>query len=214
MTHDVFYCSIFQFLYGFSPHCSTMTNIGLISALLSTLSKFKYFPLLPANFHPFLSLIWLQLVYEVYILLFSVYFSSCVFHIVSVENGEDVNLNCTNVSSFPSHVSWFKLTDQPNASKIASMKSSKSVATLYNGFQSGRFNMSSNSSTLILTIKEVGFSDSVLYFCGFVKDRYPVIQSATFLMVKGKIVLSLVCLLIGYKTCMCCQNYFKRKPFI
>lgn len=130
---------------------------------------------------------------------------------MSVENGQNVSLNCTNRSDLPLHVYWFKLSDQPNASKIASMKSSKSVAILYNEFQSGRFNMSSISSTLILTIKEVSFSDSGLYFCGFVKDRYQVMQSATYLMVKGKIALSL---LIGYKTCMCCQNHSIESPLL
>lgn len=63
--------------------------------------------------------------------------------------------------------------------------------------------MSSNSTTLILTIKGVDFSDSGLYFCGFRKKKHLEIYSATSLLVKGKIALQLFYLPIEYHTDMC-----------
>lgn len=42
MTHNHFYSSTIQFLYHFSPPGRTMTNITLITALISTFSKLKY----------------------------------------------------------------------------------------------------------------------------------------------------------------------------
>lgn len=124
-------------------------------------------------------------------LLFSVSFSACTFHTVSVEVGDDIRLQCTNFSTVPSLIFWFKFTDGSNASDVASMSRSDSDVRLYDGFQNGKFNMSSNSITLFLTIKGVDSSDSGLYFCGFREKRYPVIYSATSLMVEGKIALHL-----------------------
>lgn len=124
-------------------------------------------------------------------LLFSVSLSGCVFHTLSVYCGDNVTLQCANFTQHKSHVFWFKLTDQPNASSIARMKSSDSNATLCDGFQSGKFNMSSDCVTLKLTIKQVNSSDSGLYYCGFMSNNYTVIKSATSLIVKGKIALGL-----------------------
>lgn len=124
-------------------------------------------------------------------LFFSVSFSGCDFHTLSVQGGEDVTLRCKNFTMFPRYVFWFKLTDEPNPSCLANMKSSDSNVTLCDGFQSGKFDMSSDSVILKLTIKQVNSSDSGLYFCGFNSNNYPVIQSATSLIVEGKIALSL-----------------------
>lgn len=136
-------------------------------------------------------------------LLFSVSFSACTFHTVSVEVGDDISLQCTNFSTFPSNIFWFKLTNSPNASNIASMSRPDSDVKLYDRFQNGKFNMSSNSITLILTIKGVDSSDSGLYFCGFREKRYLVIYGGTSLMVEGKIALHLFYLPIEYHTGVC-----------
>lgn len=123
--------------------------------------------------------------------LFSVSLSGCVFHTLSVRRGDNVTLQCANFTWQKTHVFWFKLTDQPNISNIAYMKGSDSIVTLFDGFQSGKFNMSSDSVTVNLTIKQVNSSDSGLYFCGFNFQNNSVIKSATSLIVNGKIALSL-----------------------
>lgn len=167
-----------------------MTKITLTTALLSTFSRFKYFPFFAANWDPFF---FYELNYDFFFsssfLLVSVSFSGCVFHSLSVHCGDNVTLQCANFTRHLMRVFWFKL--NANASSIASMKTSDSKATIYDGFQNGKFNMSSDSVTLILTIKQVNSSDSGLYFCGFKSQYDAVIQSATYLRVEGKIALSL-----------------------
>ncbi|XP_076581745.1 uncharacterized protein LOC143317479 [Chaetodon auriga] len=109
------------------------------------------------------------------------------FHTVEVQPGEDVTLLCSNFSTFPSHTVWFKLANRHNVSCISSMMSSNADASFCDRFQNSKFNMTSNSTTLFLKIKQVDSSDSGLYFCGFYSDRKPVIVSATYLKVQGKI---------------------------
>lgn len=114
--------------------------------------------------------------------------SNSGFHTVEVQPGEGVTLLCSNFSNYPSHIVWFKLANRPNISCISHMWSSTDNALFYDGFQNGKFNMTSNSSTLFLKIKQIDFSDSGLYICGFNSNGNPVIVSATYLMVQGKIV--------------------------
>ena len=66
------------------------------------------------------------------------------------------------------------------------MTSSDTNASLCDGFQNGKFEMRSNTSTLFLKIKHVDVSDSGLYFCGVNTNTYPAIFSATYLKVQGK----------------------------
>lgn len=191
MTHNHFYSSTIQFLYHFSPSGRTMTNITLITALISTFSKFKCLFSWMLFFILFFDLCGSSWIMVFSFLLFAVSFSACTFHTVSVEVGDDISLQCTNFSRFPSNIFWFKFTDGPYGSEVASMSKSDSDVRLYDRFQNGRFNMSSTSTTIILTIKGVDFSDSGLYLCGFREKRYLVIYSATSLMVEGKIALHL-----------------------
>ncbi|XP_076581630.1 uncharacterized protein LOC143317372 [Chaetodon auriga] len=109
------------------------------------------------------------------------------FHTVEVQPGEDVTLLCSNFTTFPSHTVWFKLANRHNASCISFMFSSNGNASFCDGFQNSKFNMTSNSTTLFLKIKQADSSDSGLYFCGFYSDGKPVIVSATHLKVQGKI---------------------------
>ncbi|XP_078020530.1 uncharacterized protein LOC144459773 [Epinephelus lanceolatus] len=107
------------------------------------------------------------------------------FHTVEVQPGEQVTLMCSNFTSFISHILWFRLTRRANISCISSMLTSDTKALLCDGFQNGKFNMASNTTTLFLTIKPVDVSDSGLYFCGISPDGKSVIDSATYLNVQA-----------------------------
>ncbi|XP_026149556.1 uncharacterized protein LOC113122424 [Mastacembelus armatus] len=109
------------------------------------------------------------------------------FHTVEVQPGEEVTLLCTNFTRFPSHITWFRLGNGSNTSCIATMRSSETSAVPCDGPQNLKFNMTSNTSTLFLTIRPVDLSDSGLYFCGFymgVNGEHKVTVSATYLKVQ------------------------------
>uniref|UniRef100_A0A3B4V5T5 Uncharacterized LOC111226932 n=1 Tax=Seriola dumerili TaxID=41447 RepID=A0A3B4V5T5_SERDU len=108
------------------------------------------------------------------------------FHTVEVQSGEEVTLMCTNFTSSISHIVWFRLDNGPNATCICSMLSSNANVPLSDGFQNGKFNMTSNMTTLFLQIKQVDSSDSGLYFCGSNWNYRSIIVSATYLKVQGK----------------------------
>ncbi|XP_056225605.1 uncharacterized protein LOC130164717 isoform X1 [Seriola aureovittata] len=106
------------------------------------------------------------------------------FHTVEVQSGEEVTLMCTNFTSSTSHIFWFRLDNRPNATCICSMSSSNASVTFCDGFQNGKFNMTSNITTLFLQIKQVDSSDSGLYFCGSYWNNWSIIVSATYLKVQ------------------------------
>ncbi|XP_036968553.1 uncharacterized protein LOC119027451 [Acanthopagrus latus] len=104
------------------------------------------------------------------------------FHTVESQPGEEVTLLCSNFTRFPTHIYWFKLSNSSNNSCISYMLTSDGNTSFCDGFQNGKFNMSSNTTTLFLRIKEVELSDSGLYFCGFYTNS--AIVSATYLKVQ------------------------------
>ncbi|XP_059210164.1 uncharacterized protein LOC131989022 [Centropristis striata] len=103
---------------------------------------------------------------------------------VEVQPGEDVTLMCSNFTGTVAYTFWYRLTDRSNISCISSMTTADSNAFFYDGFRNGKFNMTSNITTLFLTIQQVDLSDSGLYICGLYIDRKPVIDSATYLKVQ------------------------------
>ncbi|XP_014886963.1 uncharacterized protein LOC106946833 [Poecilia latipinna] len=106
------------------------------------------------------------------------------FHTVVVQPRKEVTLWCSNFSALPVHIFWYKLVDGSNASCIASMFSSEVNASLREGYENGKFNMTSNRTNIFLSIKQVDASDSGLYICGNGKDLEWNIFSSTYLQVE------------------------------
>nr|XP_024655248.1 uncharacterized protein LOC101472247 [Maylandia zebra] len=126
------------------------------------------------------------------------------FHSVEVQPDEEVTLQCSNLSSYPVHLFWFRSTNKPNASRISSMVSPESNVTFYEGFQNGKFSMTSNTSVLFLEIKHVDSSDSGLYFCGLPSSEKFIVYGATNLkvqdlstMILGSLTVFLLLVIIG-----------------
>uniref|UniRef100_A0A3B4XUJ5 Ig-like domain-containing protein n=1 Tax=Seriola lalandi dorsalis TaxID=1841481 RepID=A0A3B4XUJ5_SERLL len=118
------------------------------------------------------------------------------FHTVEVQSGEEVTLMCTNFTSSTSHIFWFRLDNRPNTTCISSMFSSDGNVTFCDGFQNGKFNMTSNITTLFLQIKQVDSSDSGLYFCGSYWNNRSIIVSATYLKVQATLTSAILSALV------------------
>uniref|UniRef100_A0A4W6CWL3 Ig-like domain-containing protein n=1 Tax=Lates calcarifer TaxID=8187 RepID=A0A4W6CWL3_LATCA len=86
---------------------------------------------------------------------------------VEVQSGEEATLLCSNFTTSPSQIIWFRLT---NRTQPRFMSWSDSKAEYCDGYEAGNFQMRSNSSTVYLKIKQVDVSDSGQYFCGFYTD--------------------------------------------
>ncbi|XP_031175005.1 uncharacterized protein LOC116064087 isoform X3 [Sander lucioperca] len=95
--------------------------------------------------------------------------SSSESHTETVEGrpGGEVTLTCSNPSSRDAATLWLRVVNRTKASFISAMFSSTVKPFYSDGIQNGRFNMSTNISTLFLQIKHVDVSDSGLYLCGF-----------------------------------------------
>ncbi|XP_041821602.1 uncharacterized protein LOC121626920 [Chelmon rostratus] len=103
---------------------------------------------------------------------------------VEVQPGEEVTLLCSNYTSSPSLIIWFRVVSRTQPQCICSMFEHLEGAKFCSGFENGKFEMTSNSSTLFLKIKQVDLSDSGLYFCGYRLTRGLVIVHATYLQVE------------------------------
>ncbi|XP_041820488.1 uncharacterized protein LOC121626216 [Chelmon rostratus] len=104
---------------------------------------------------------------------------------VEARPDEEVTLLCSNISVHPTQTDWFRLSGRTKPHCISSMYTSDGKASLCDGIQNGKFQMSSNGSSVFLKIQPVDFSDSGLYFCGFYIGGHTVIVTATHLNVQG-----------------------------
>ncbi|KAL4006415.1 heparosan-N-sulfate-glucuronate 5-epimerase [Sarotherodon galilaeus] len=111
--------------------------------------------------------------------------SGSEFQTVEVQLGEEVTLKCSNISSHPTQTDWFKVINRTKPSCIAAMYGSQGKASFCDGFQNGKFNMSSNNTSVFLKITQVDLSDVGLYFCGFYVNKHTVISNAVELRIQG-----------------------------
>ncbi|XP_039677582.1 uncharacterized protein LOC120572366 isoform X2 [Perca fluviatilis] len=96
-------------------------------------------------------------------------------HTETVEGrpGGEVTLTCSNPSIRVPPTLWLRVVNRTKASWISTMTRSTGTPLYSDVNQNGRFNMSTNISTLFLQIKQVDVSDSGLYLCGFyIEGRY------------------------------------------
>ncbi|XP_008285423.1 T-cell surface glycoprotein CD8 beta chain-like [Stegastes partitus] len=103
---------------------------------------------------------------------------------VKVQPGEDVTLLCSNFSSSPTQIIWFRLFNGTHPRCISSIFSSIQPASLCSGVENDKFELTSNSSTLFLKLKHVDSSDSGFYFCGYTIRTHPVIVSSAYVQVQ------------------------------
>ncbi|KAL4006413.1 coronin-2 [Sarotherodon galilaeus] len=111
--------------------------------------------------------------------------SGSEFQTVEVQLGEEVTLKCSNISSHPTQTDWFKVINRTKPSCVAAMYGSQGKASFCDGFQNGKFNMSSNNTSVFLKITQVDLSDVGLYFCGFYVNKHTVISNAVELRIQG-----------------------------
>ncbi|XP_065326338.1 uncharacterized protein LOC135932680 [Pelmatolapia mariae] len=103
---------------------------------------------------------------------------------LEVQSGQEVTLLCSNFSSSPTNIFWYRMTNRAKLTCIAAMFEPHEPASFCNGFQNGKIEMSTNISTVFLKIKQVDLLDSGLYFCGYKMQKSTVIVEATDLVVQ------------------------------
>uniref|UniRef100_A0A3P9BFW7 Ig-like domain-containing protein n=1 Tax=Maylandia zebra TaxID=106582 RepID=A0A3P9BFW7_9CICH len=112
--------------------------------------------------------------------------SGSEFQTVEVQSGEEVTLQCSNISRSSTHTEWFRVVNRATLSCIASMYGSNGQASFCDGFQNGKFNVTSNNVAVFLQIKPVDLSDAGLYFCGFFLDYHIIISTRVELRIQGE----------------------------
>ncbi|XP_029310962.1 uncharacterized protein LOC115023827 [Cottoperca gobio] len=126
-------------------------------------------------------------------------FAVSKFQTAEVLPGKEVTLLCSNFSSSLSQIIWFRVTKGSEPSCVSFMFKPHEPATFCHRFQNGKFETSTNISTVFLKIKQVNLSDSGLYFCGYYVSGNPVIVDATHLEVQDvfDVITKLLSMILG-----------------
>ncbi|XP_055362939.1 uncharacterized protein LOC129603812 isoform X2 [Betta splendens] len=110
--------------------------------------------------------------------------SDSEFRTVDIRSGVNLSLLCSNFSSSPTQIIWFKLYNRTQPRCISYMYSANEPASFCGQHEQSKFEATSNVSTLFFKIKHVDASDSGLYFCGYYINKHSVIVSSTYLHVQ------------------------------
>lgn len=95
--------------------------------------------------------------------------SGSEFQTSEVQAGETVTLQCPRIYTYDVTTFWFRLVNGTTVNSIA-VKPVASIVKYNTEFQTGKFEMTKNTSVLFLKIKQVDVSDSALYFCGYFSE--------------------------------------------
>ncbi|XP_030018754.1 uncharacterized protein LOC115439000 [Sphaeramia orbicularis] len=104
---------------------------------------------------------------------------------VEVQPGENITLSCINKARYRTITDWFRVTNRTKASCISSKFGHDGKVSFCDGFGKEKYEMMVNPSKISLHIKDLDFSDSGLYLCGFYLNRHTVISETTYLNVQG-----------------------------
>ena len=111
------------------------------------------------------------------------------YQTVEAQPGEEVTLQCNNISKYDTQTFWSRLVNRTKISCVVVKLNYGRSFKVCDGYEQKKFEMKSNISTVFLNIKKVDSSDSGLYYCGFMIDYAPVL-TPIHLKVNGKITIS------------------------
>uniref|UniRef100_A0A673CJP3 Uncharacterized LOC115439000 n=1 Tax=Sphaeramia orbicularis TaxID=375764 RepID=A0A673CJP3_9TELE len=105
---------------------------------------------------------------------------------VEVQPGENIILSCINKAGQTTVTEWFRVTNRTKVRCISYMFGHDGTASFCDGFGKEKYEMMANPSKIFLHIKDLDFSDSGLYFCGFYLRTHAVISETTYLNVQDE----------------------------
>ncbi|XP_036968667.1 uncharacterized protein LOC119027508 [Acanthopagrus latus] len=97
------------------------------------------------------------------------------YQTVEAQPGEEVTLQCNNISDYDTQTFWSRLVNRTEISCIVVKLKYSSNVKVCDGYEKRKFEVKANISTVFLNIKKVDSSDSGLYYCGFFRNGIPVL---------------------------------------
>ncbi|XP_030285495.1 uncharacterized protein LOC115588963 [Sparus aurata] len=97
------------------------------------------------------------------------------YQTVEAQPGEEVTLQCNNISNFDTQTFWSRLVNRTKISCVVVIINYGGKGKVCDGYEKDKIEMKSNISTVFLNIKNVDSSDSGLYYCGFYMNSIPIL---------------------------------------